>query len=199
VSAEIENKDSCTICLEELLANEKKTTPCRHDFHLQCILNWLNEKGDCPLCRTKLKANGERIRFDSAQNNAVVLNFPVASHPVYRQAFSEFPGIIFEKLKWPCIFFTGVIVLVAYIPFIMLILSFAWLNTFSCAKSITTTVELLSPVSFIFYLIGYVTMGYKSCQRHYPGLITTYGLVTELSISIAWILLIVAASLFQHC
>jgi hypothetical protein len=54
--------DVCAICLES--DSESKlnfTLPCNHSFHLNCIKQWLDHKGNCPLCReyikTKFKVN----------------------------------------------------------------------------------------------------------------------------------------------
>ena len=35
----------------------KKTimkTPCNHRFHIKCLLEWMNLKLECPICRKKL-------------------------------------------------------------------------------------------------------------------------------------------------
>ncbi|KZV28411.1 hypothetical protein F511_03214 [Dorcoceras hygrometricum] len=34
--------DACSICLE--------VTSCKHDFHLQCILEWCQRSSNCPMC-----------------------------------------------------------------------------------------------------------------------------------------------------
>merc|ERR1712034_180820 len=65
IRIEIQKKqETCTICLDELVQSERVRTPCDHGFHLHCILNWLNEKEDCPLCRTKLKNVSGKIALD---------------------------------------------------------------------------------------------------------------------------------------
>lgn len=43
--------DSCSICLEEFSQNDPSTvTCCKHDFHLQCILEWCQRSSQCPMC-----------------------------------------------------------------------------------------------------------------------------------------------------
>ncbi|XP_016671410.1 E3 ubiquitin-protein ligase RHF2A isoform X1 [Gossypium hirsutum] len=45
------NDDSCSICLEEFSASDPSTvTNCKHEFHLQCILEWCQRSSQCPMC-----------------------------------------------------------------------------------------------------------------------------------------------------
>ncbi|WJX79614.1 RING-type E3 ubiquitin transferase [Trifolium repens] len=43
--------DACSICLEEFCDNDPSTvTVCRHEFHLQCVLDWCQRSSQCPMC-----------------------------------------------------------------------------------------------------------------------------------------------------
>ncbi|KAJ8754501.1 hypothetical protein K2173_005662 [Erythroxylum novogranatense] len=43
--------DACSICLEEFCETDPSTvTSCKHEFHLQCILEWCQRSSDCPMC-----------------------------------------------------------------------------------------------------------------------------------------------------
>ncbi|XP_021289395.1 E3 ubiquitin-protein ligase RHF2A-like isoform X1 [Herrania umbratica] len=43
--------DACSICLEEFSESDPSTvTNCKHDFHLQCILEWCQRSSQCPMC-----------------------------------------------------------------------------------------------------------------------------------------------------
>lgn len=43
--------DACSICLEEFCENDPSTvTGCKHEFHLQCILEWCQRSSQCPMC-----------------------------------------------------------------------------------------------------------------------------------------------------
>ncbi|KAJ1390666.1 Zinc finger, RING-type [Sesbania bispinosa] len=43
--------DACSICLEEFCESDPSTvTTCRHEFHLQCILEWGQRSSQCPMC-----------------------------------------------------------------------------------------------------------------------------------------------------
>lgn len=52
----------CPICLKEYTSNksegEKKTgvelPGCKHSFHSECLLKWLERTSNCPLCRFEL-------------------------------------------------------------------------------------------------------------------------------------------------
>uniref|UniRef100_A0A6M2EDQ1 RING-type E3 ubiquitin transferase n=1 Tax=Populus davidiana TaxID=266767 RepID=A0A6M2EDQ1_9ROSI len=48
---EEEEEEDCPICLEEYdLENPKLTTKCEHQFHLSCILEWMERSESCPVC-----------------------------------------------------------------------------------------------------------------------------------------------------
>ncbi|KAL9235397.1 hypothetical protein vseg_010156 [Gypsophila vaccaria] len=43
--------DACSICLESFCESEPSTvTGCKHEFHLQCILEWCQRSSQCPMC-----------------------------------------------------------------------------------------------------------------------------------------------------
>ncbi|KAL9336434.1 hypothetical protein Peur_070922 [Populus x canadensis] len=43
--------DACSICLEEFCESDPSTvTNCKHEFHLQCILEWCQRSSECPMC-----------------------------------------------------------------------------------------------------------------------------------------------------
>lgn len=43
--------DSCSICLEDFTEQDPSTvTSCKHEFHLQCILEWCQRSSQCPMC-----------------------------------------------------------------------------------------------------------------------------------------------------
>lgn len=46
-----ENLDHCSICLEKMYV-KLVITPCKHIFHNKCINKWMENKKECPLCRT---------------------------------------------------------------------------------------------------------------------------------------------------
>ncbi|CAA3020868.1 E3 ubiquitin- ligase RHF2A-like [Olea europaea subsp. europaea] len=43
--------DACSICLEDFSDSDPSTvTNCKHEFHLQCILEWCQRSSQCPMC-----------------------------------------------------------------------------------------------------------------------------------------------------
>lgn len=51
----------CTLCMDERQPHKgtSAVTECGHVFDWSCIMNWLREKGECPLCRQEVRA--ERV------------------------------------------------------------------------------------------------------------------------------------------
>ena len=47
----------CPICIESYKSNEEiawsSNDECPHAFHLDCIIQWLMENNDCPMCRKR--------------------------------------------------------------------------------------------------------------------------------------------------
>ena len=56
-SEKIYNNKSCSICLEKINNNDIKnaTLECGHIFHSDCILKWIENKSNCPICRAKFR------------------------------------------------------------------------------------------------------------------------------------------------
>ncbi|XP_047332112.1 uncharacterized protein LOC124935734 [Impatiens glandulifera] len=52
-ASEKEEKETCTICLENYNIGEdlNKMQHCNHHFHNCCITNWMKKSNLCPLCR----------------------------------------------------------------------------------------------------------------------------------------------------
>jgi hypothetical protein len=55
-STSIYSPKSCPICLEKYKENDEicwsKNEECFHAFHLECMVDWLSENDNCPLCRS---------------------------------------------------------------------------------------------------------------------------------------------------
>nr|ABK25021.1 unknown [Picea sitchensis] len=44
-------EDACSICLEPFCETDPSTvTSCKHEYHLQCILEWAQRSKQCPMC-----------------------------------------------------------------------------------------------------------------------------------------------------
>ncbi|XP_047338063.1 E3 ubiquitin-protein ligase RHF1A-like [Impatiens glandulifera] len=45
------DEDACSICLESFVSHDPATvTACKHEYHLQCILDWSQRSKECPIC-----------------------------------------------------------------------------------------------------------------------------------------------------
>merc|ERR1711907_184795 len=74
-TVESERHGSCTVCLAEFEAgDEVLEMPCKHVFHKNCLLPWLNKKPSCPLCRNSLpsQSNPDQIQQGEALQNLYV-------------------------------------------------------------------------------------------------------------------------------
>ncbi|KAK9072730.1 hypothetical protein SSX86_009165 [Deinandra increscens subsp. villosa] len=78
-------EDSCSICLEAFCDNDPKTvTSCKHEFHLQCILEWCQRSSNCPMCWQAISLKDpssqelleaveheRRVRFNPSRNSTL--------------------------------------------------------------------------------------------------------------------------------
>lgn len=82
--------DSCSICLEAFCDSDPSSvTSCKHEFHLQCILEWCQRSSNCPMCwqpfslkdpcSQELLEAVERernLRFTSSTRNSTIFHHP---------------------------------------------------------------------------------------------------------------------------
>lgn len=82
--------DSCSICLEAFCDSDPSSeTSCKHEFHLQCILEWCQRSSNCPMCwqpfslkdpsSQELLEAVERernLRFTSSRRNSTIFHHP---------------------------------------------------------------------------------------------------------------------------
>lgn len=48
-------KEECSICMEEFKGGEcVKTLPCLHFYHSSCVNKWLEQSGNCPICKNEI-------------------------------------------------------------------------------------------------------------------------------------------------
>ncbi|KAJ4724001.1 E3 ubiquitin-protein ligase RING1 [Melia azedarach] len=61
----------CSVCLDDFaIGTEAKEMPCKHKFHSQCILPWLELHSSCPVCRYQLPADESKLESERSRNNS---------------------------------------------------------------------------------------------------------------------------------
>ena len=59
----------CCVCMEHLKeADDVAYLPCKHCFHFECVVNWLNQHNTCPVCRTEFKTDNPD--YENRRNNS---------------------------------------------------------------------------------------------------------------------------------
>lgn len=59
-TVKVKESFSCPVCLDDLdTGAEAKEMPCKHQFHANCIVPWLELHSSCPVCRFQLPAESK--------------------------------------------------------------------------------------------------------------------------------------------
>ncbi|MQL81807.1 hypothetical protein Taro_014249 [Colocasia esculenta] len=95
----------CPICLEEFrVGNEVRGLPCAHNFHVECIDQWLRLNVKCPRCRCSVFPNLDlsalsNIRADSGRTSASEVT--TATRYVRSQPAGQSYLLRLQGLLWP--------------------------------------------------------------------------------------------------
>ncbi|KAG9153546.1 hypothetical protein Leryth_008492 [Lithospermum erythrorhizon] len=85
--------DSCSICLEEFCESDPATvTGCKHEYHLQCILEWCQRSSECPMCLQpiNLKDPSSQELFDAVEHERNMRNQPRSTAIFHHPSLGDF-------------------------------------------------------------------------------------------------------------
>ncbi|GFO14538.1 RING finger protein 122-like [Plakobranchus ocellatus] len=69
-----EGSNSCPVCLEEFSKGEKiAACNCQHVFHSKCLIQWLQCRNNCPLCKAPVSRSARETTglIRGASNSSV--------------------------------------------------------------------------------------------------------------------------------
>ncbi|XP_076950408.1 E3 ubiquitin-protein ligase RHF2A-like isoform X2 [Bidens hawaiensis] len=86
--------DACSICLEAFSDSDPPTvTGCKHEFHLQCILEWCQRSSQCPMCwqSISLKDPSSQELLDAIEQERSIANNPFMNTTIFHHpTFGDF-------------------------------------------------------------------------------------------------------------
>ncbi|KAG9156050.1 hypothetical protein Leryth_012118 [Lithospermum erythrorhizon] len=86
--------DCCSICLEEFDESDPATvTGCKHEYHLQCILEWCQRSSQCPMCLQSISLkdpNSQELLDSIEQERSMRINQPRSTAIFHHPTLGEF-------------------------------------------------------------------------------------------------------------
>ena len=68
-------ENSCSVCKDDfVIGNKMMDLPCKHYFHEECLMPWLNQHDSCPICRFELKTDDDDYEKMKLQRSSNIIN-----------------------------------------------------------------------------------------------------------------------------
>ncbi|KAI7739018.1 hypothetical protein M8C21_030551 [Ambrosia artemisiifolia] len=75
IKVDLDNFIQCSVCLEDFEGgNEAKEMPCKHKFHGECIVTWLDLHSTCPVCRYQLPSDESKLKHERESSRGSPVN-----------------------------------------------------------------------------------------------------------------------------
>lgn len=90
----------CSICLNDVKANEQYKSQCGHTFHHACMIHWLSTKNSCPVCRFPLYTyNKQQVDHEHSEIEYDINSFIILKNPSYKYIFtSEMEEVLLDAI-----------------------------------------------------------------------------------------------------
>ncbi|KAG7541402.1 Zinc finger RING-type [Arabidopsis thaliana x Arabidopsis arenosa] len=91
----------CSICLDDFdRGSEAKEMPCKHKFHIRCIVPWLELHSSCPVCRYELPPDDE-TKVDPVRPRTRTLEINISNENVEDDARNSNVSERRFSFPWP--------------------------------------------------------------------------------------------------
>lgn len=91
----------CSVCLDDFdKGSEAKEMPCKHKFHIRCIVPWLELHSSCPVCRYELPPDDE-TKVDPVRPRTRTLEINISNENVEDDARNDNVSERRFSFPWP--------------------------------------------------------------------------------------------------